>query len=480
MNKQRWQGNVWMGGLIALLPLYGGALANDRSSHVIHDMASMYGISEEAATDRLASEIVAASQYQLIRNLDLNGYAGGWYDADSARLVIATTSGSDRQLLSSMNIDTVLVNYDLPSLQGLVERIADEFQSADAHQTFRSAFVDVRANKAVLVVAPEAQRSAKARVGHLLSNGRGTIRTKANRVRASSGPYRGADGTRNLTWSGNPPCSIGASTENGFVWAGHCGHFNNKIGNAAGTEMGDVVSSSWVWMQDELDAGKVQTNVAWTPTPTVQGYNHGVITVSSILSGLTEFPVGSTVCRYGGTSQWGSCGTVDAKNLRMPISGKWLSGVTQLTGMCSDDGDSGGPHVAGGSHIQGVNVGKTDEPTTCPDDLEYVYLQPMPHVLDYTGATMLTSHGANAPSAYNLNCPDAANSGGGQFFCTSSFKSQGATDMTWTYGGNQFSGPSMFGRCSHGGSVSVGLTISNPYGTDVQNISFPCPSGPIP
>ena len=372
MSKPRWRTSIWIGGLIGMLALSGGTLADNRSSHVIDDMATMYGISEEAAAERLASEIVAASQYQLMRELDLNGYAGGWYDADSARLVVATTSSSDRQLLSSMNIDTIMVNHDLSSLQELVERITDEFQSADAYQTFRSAFVDVRANKAVLVVAPEAQLAAKARVGHLLRSGRGTIRTQAHRARASSGAYRGAEATINLTWGGNSPCSIGASTENGFVWAGHCGYFGNRIGNAAGIDMGDVISSSWVWIQHELDAGKVQTDGAWTPTPTVQGYNHGVINISSILSGLTEFPVGSTVCRYGGTSKWASCGTIDAKNLRMPLSGKWLSGVTQLTGMCSDDGDSGGPHVAGGSHMQGVNVGKTDEPTSCPTPLEYV------------------------------------------------------------------------------------------------------------
>lgn len=446
-------------------------------------MAALYGISEEAAADRLASEIVAASQYQLMHSLDLKGYAGGWYDADSARLVVATNHASDRNLLSAMNINSILVDHDLSSLQELAENLAAEFRTYDTHQAFRSAFVDVRANQAVLVVAPEARHVAEDRVGYLLLNGRGAIRTQAHTVETSSGNVRAAKATRNLTWNQHPggdwPCSIGANTENGFVWAGHCGYRDNIIGDEDETPLGEVAVSTWLDSSEKIDVGKVETSAGWTPTPTVQGYNHGVIDISSIRSGLTEYPINSTVCRYGGTSKFANCGTIDAKNVSITPSGKSLEGMTRVTGICSDDGDSGGPHIAGGSHMQGVNIAKTDEPSSCPTPLQYVYFHRMTDVLDRTGSTMLTSHGSNQPSAYDLICPDSSNSWNGHFLCTTSFMSQGPTNITWTYGSTQVSGPLISGSCSPGSTVFIDLSISNSYGTDAQNISFPCPTGII-
>ncbi len=97
----------------------------------------------------------------------------------------------------------------------------------------------------------------------------------------------------------------------------------------------------------------------------------------------------------------------------------YIDGVTAVSGSCSDDGDSGGPWLSASSYqVQGTNIGAT-ETNTCPDHVDdETYFQPIHYHIDkysdywYAPAgSLLTTHGAAAPTLSGFKCPDMDNSG---------------------------------------------------------------------
>jgi len=94
---------------------------------------------------------------------------------------------------------------------------------------------------------------------------------------------------------------------------------------------------------------------------------------------------------------------------------------------------------------------------------------------------LLTNHGSNPPAITYFDCPDAANSGGGQYWCQMSYDTQGSTTVQWTSStGHSSSGELLFGACGPSSTVSVSLTVTNPWGSAHRSANFPCPSGPLP
>lgn len=472
------------------------AVSSELNQDMLGQVQTLYGMDRDQAIERLAREEMAAETYLLIRSAQLPGYAGAWFDDTSLSLQVATNDPAERKLIEHLGGRPVLMAFSLSELETVRTR-AQSLLSGNV--AVRESHIDYKTNRVVIGVAPSHLQQAQSTIG-MLSQQTDMIQVSESKghILTSSGNVRGGNGARNYTWQqAHPdhesypfPCSIGASVEGGYVTAGHCGRTTHEMRTPSGQSLGEVKGSTltiWGTYLHGEDGAWVETVSGWTPSPQINGYDDGIFSIPATWAGLLEAPIGGTVCRYGQTTGGPHCGQILEKNKDFPSSGRY--GFTTASGsICTVDGDSGGPYLTPLGQMQGMNHGAffpgEDPENTCPDDPpippDYVIFQPIWPTLNRFSRNMLTTHGANAPSAYNLNCPDAANSGGGQFFCTSSFKSQGATDMTWTFGGNQFSGPSMFGTCSQGSNVSVSLTISNPYGTDVQNISFPCPSGPIP
>lgn len=475
---------VLLGGVL----LSGSVISETADADIVSAVAALHGISEEAALDRLAAESIAAMQYHWVRELDLEGYAGAWFDDSVGELVVAASNEVARQTLDALQIESVLVEYDMESLRSMAQFMSGTLRSASAGDVQPTVYVDIRANTAVAEVAESVFVWAEGHLSEQLNSGMAVLRTKSGEAQLSSGSVRAAEGTRNLTWAdehgGEWPCSIGAVTMDGYVWAGHCGDKENLIGDSSSSSLGEVVISTW-WPinQDSHDSGMVETDSGWTLTSTVQGYSDGVFNVSKSWSGLMEFAVNSTVCRYGGTSGGPHCGTIDQKGLDMYVSGgsynKFLLNLTRVSGSCSDDGDSGGPHVAGSAQLQGINVGveRVDPEDECPTQAVYVYFQPIANVLDDTNEIVRTPHGSSSPTIVNPVCPDPWLGGPGEFYCSfDDIESQGGQSVLWTSNVAPSSTLSVyFGTCSTGNPVNIDLDVTNPYGTTQEQFTFQCP-----
>lgn len=286
--------------------------------------------------------------------------------------------------------------------------------------------------------------------------------------------------------------------ENGFYTAGHCGEVDHDIRWAATyASLGDVKLSAYPSTTDiHGDIGWVSLDSGWTPVPKINGYSSGVINVPSKWAGTNELPIYTHACRYGQTSGRPHCGKIIAKG-QLTDWGypKEVANVTVVEGSCSTNGDSGGTWLpaSGSNQIQGTTIGRTegnDCPNTNPPrEDSFTYFQPIAdHISAYAddlirpAGSVLTTHGADAPTVSGLLCPDMSQSGMGTFFCTlDHYNSQGATDVNWSGASLSWSADDIaHGACSAFSTVVVTLTVSNPYGTYSNSKSFPCPMGPIP
>lgn len=304
------------------------------------------------------------------------------------------------------------------------------------------------------------------------------VKESLTKIVFSSGNIRGANGQRNLTWDtqygGVHPCSIGVSVSDGYFTAGHCGYEGHEISNPSGTKMGDVEGSKWF---EGKDVGHVDTLSAWTPQPYINGYNDGLISVPAKFSGTISAATNTTVCRYGQTSQFADCGTIAQKSI---TSGDF-SNLTKVSGMCSSDGDSGGPYLSTSNHIQGTNMGYDENTgTVCPGSGD-TYFQPISdHIANFADAQtqVLTSHGSNAPMMGTVTC---FNRGYASYFCSvNTYDSQGETSLSWSSStSHSGSGLSMSGSCSTTQVVNVTVTGTNTYGSGNSGTSFTCSTGPL-
>jgi hypothetical protein len=260
---------------------------------------------------------------------------------------------------------------------------------------------------------------------------------------------------------------------------------NNVITTSALVPLGEVKASDritpagFVTAGAAGDSGWVDAEPGWSPSAQVNAHSSGVFSVPAKWAGMRPALIGSTVCRVGQTSGGPHCGQLADDNQTVPFPSGLHSGLNRVSGSCTLRGDSGGPWFSVGSNqIQGTNTGGSDL-SSCSAPGWITYYTPITTHIANHNLTMYTTHGSASPTPVSLECPDYGSSGGGQFFCSTSYNSQGATTVSWVRGGSTFFSESLFGFCSPG-TVYLTLKLSNKYGSTSQNISFPCPTGPIP
>ena len=73
-----------------------------------------------------------------------------------------------------------------------------------------------------------------------------------------------------------------------------------------------------------------------------------------VVSGSSEAPVGSSICRSGSTTGW-HCGQVEAMNQTVRYAEGTVTGLTR-TDVCAEPGDSGGSFISG-NQAQGMTSG---------------------------------------------------------------------------------------------------------------------------
>ena len=475
---------------------------------VLAQVAAFYGISEGAAIVRLDKEYEASVQARRIEELQLPGYAGLWFDAPTLALHVAVSGDADVEAVEELGATPVRVAHALTELDRARENLTDAMDSALGAGVVRESYVDFQANG--LVVGVPAENLAQASEFLRAQSDFGVpvqLVTAREDVDFSSNLY-GADGTRNHTWEDlygtSQPCSAGASAERvsgssytaGYVTAGHCNSVNRSTG------VGDIIHTSGdaslgqaVWSSFDIgppykvynneDGAWVQTNAGWTPQPKINGYSSGTLTVSATWAGTLEAPVGTTACRYGGTSGGPHCAAISTKNVTACFTGCTITikGLSKVNGICTNAGDSGGPLITPANQVQGTDTGGTLN--SCPDSsTDYVYFQPITTTLNRANSVlgavaMLTSHGRSAPTFSVMTCPDPG-SASGHFICfVGAYDSQGKTTMSWpTNTGKTSTTSTVSGSCAQNQTVIVTLSLANPYGTTTSTKSFLCPWGP--
>ncbi|MGK7297186.1 MAG: S1 family peptidase [Candidatus Wenzhouxiangella sp. M2_3B_020] len=453
------------------------------------ELMALHGLDEQAVIERLAREQAAAELQFAIERLDVLGYAGSWYDTDSGSLHVALTDDAAAAQLERLGGVVVPVSHGIDELSALADDMtASLAQEPALSNAIAGHSVNIPENRVdVFILAPLADAA------------RSRIYTEGARPEliqivpidsfpvVSSGDVRGADGTRNFTWQQQTgqiwPCSIGVSIVGGYVTAGHCGSPGNIMHTPSGQFLGTFQATQW---GSGGDGGWVDTASGWIPRPKINGYADGILSVPAKWAGLLEAPIGATVCRYGQTSAFPDCGSIVAKDVTVDFqldvfTRVTVNGLTETNGICTDDGDSGGPYITPPGQVQGTNTGGQPG-NTCPVPANRTWFQPIGDTLTAYSKTMRTVHGSAPPGVNGVLCPNPADSGAGLYVCNlSDFDSQGQTEIDWTgSGGHTSTSNWLFGSCSVGTWVSVDLEVQNPYGTYADHWVFPCPSGPLP
>jgi len=455
---------------------------------MLQAVAALHHIDEESAVSRLARETDAAVVLYSIERLGIESYAGSWFNPDSMKLVVAISNPEDASRLENFGVETVIVDRSLRDLKALEQKATDLYELFGLpKEQFASARIDVRTNQLIVSVHESIAGDTGIALNYMDDNGVIQVESLDLMPSLSTGSLSVAVGTRNLDWAIDPggvwPCSVGAATTDGYVTAGHCGEDGNDMGDSSGAALGEVQGSTWFDSNPSLDSAHVDTVAGWTPVAKVYGYTDGIFNVSALWGSLLEYPIGTTVCRYGQTSGGPHCGVIDARNVSVSFGSHTVTGLTQLAGSCSDDGDSGGPHVAGAGVIQGTNTGtqRYGQYDSCPTQSRYTWFQPLIDTVNTyssAGVEVLTSHGANKPSFGGVECPSTSLGGPGFYQCMfASVYSQGkVTSIQWTTStGASSSFPIVSDSCTTGQWISVVLKATNGYGTRTNNYSFTCP-----
>ena len=282
------------------------------------EVQRLYRITEDEAITRLAAEAEASDLFRRVTSMELAGYAGAWFDPQAMKLNVALADAQGVKLAEQMGAKVVRVNWSMKELEAVMEDIVKK-DAARASVPFRELFIDPRLNRVVVSVAEQdiaaSHNSLSVYQDRLL-----IIAAGASPV--FSADIRGADGTKNASpgWN-NWPCSIGASTANGFFTAGHCVAPGNTLNSATtNTQLGVAISSAYNSFQSFRDTAWVQAVAGWTPKPKVNGYSQGVISVPAKWSGINSSPINSTVCRYGQTSGGPHCGSVSQTGVLINMS----------------------------------------------------------------------------------------------------------------------------------------------------------------
>jgi len=342
------------------------------ASPLVGAMQRDLGLTAEQASTRMAQEAAAAQLAPAAQAAAGPAFGGAWYDAASGKLVVGVTDAARAAAVEATGADATLVTTTHAALDTTKAAI-DTLAGPAAPRQVTGWYVDEQANSVVVTVLPgEQPAEVRGFLDRARAAGPVTIETVTEAPRLFAGDIVGGDA---YYINGSARCSVGFSVTGGFVSAGHCGDAGDSVSDADGSSMGSFEGSSF----PGNDYSYVSTSSSWTPTPTVDGYGNGDVTVT----GHTAAAVGSSVCRSGSTSGW-HCGTIQATNQTVNYAEGSVSGLTK-TNACAEPGDSGGSWVSG-SQAQGVTSGGSGDCTSGGT----TYFQPVNEILSAYGLTLVT------------------------------------------------------------------------------------------
>lgn len=342
------------------------------TSPLLGAMQRDLGLTAEQAGTRLAQEAAAAGIAPAAQAAAGPAFGGAWYDAASGKLVVGITDAARAEAVKAAGADTALVAHAESALDATKDAL-DRLAGRAAPRQVTGWYVDEQANRVVVTVVPGAHGAdVQGFLDRARAAGPVQVEEATSTPRLFAGDIVGGDA---YYINDAARCSVGFSVQGGFVSAGHCGNAGDSVSAPDGSAMGTFQGSSF----PGNDYSFVRTGSSWTPSPIVDGYGNGDVTVT----GHTAAPVGSSVCRSGSTSGW-HCGTIQATNQTVNYAEGAVSGLTR-TSACAEPGDSGGAWVSG-SQAQGVTSGGSGDCTSGGT----TYFQPVDEILSAYGLMLVT------------------------------------------------------------------------------------------
>lgn len=177
------------------------------------EVQRLYHLTEDQAITRLAAEVEAADLYRRVTSMELIGFAGAWFDPQTLKLNVALAELQDVKRAEKMGASVVRVNWSMKDLEAVVTDMTSAYPAVQG--VVRELYIDPQINR--VVVGVDAKDISESRAQLSIYRDRITVvATEGGSV--FNADIRGADGTKNYGtgWSGEP-CSIGASTANGFL-----------------------------------------------------------------------------------------------------------------------------------------------------------------------------------------------------------------------------------------------------------------------
>ncbi|MEV8020218.1 S1 family peptidase [Streptomyces sp. NPDC086554] len=329
------------------------------------------GVTPGQARERLADEKAAIAVDRAARRTAGSTYGGSWYDADTGKLTVATTSTRKASALRDTGAAVRLVRHSATELDAAKERI-DKLAAPSGVSSWH---VAPRSNKVVVnVVAAQKDDND---VRRFVERARRAGPVQVETVGAAPTTFAAGTVGGDPYYTGNVRCSIGFSVHGGFVTAGHCGQAGAGVRGWDGSDIGSFQGSSF----PGDDYAYVSVGNGWWTVPVVLGW--GTVP-DQLVRGSAEAPVGASICRSGSTTHW-HCGTVLAKNETVNYSQGAVHQMTK-TSVCAEPGDSGGSFISG-DQAQGVTSGGWGN---CGGGGE-TWHQPVNEILSRYGLTLHTA-----------------------------------------------------------------------------------------
>nr|WP_218902750.1 S1 family peptidase [Streptomonospora nanhaiensis] len=303
-------------------------------------MQSDLGLTAAEAQTLLQQEDRARSLERELR-ADLGAdFGGAVFDSDSGELTVSVTDASAVEAVEDAGAQAEVVEHGERALDAVVADLNDSAPKPGTGVT--GWYVDVAADTVVMTVERGEEAAGEALIAEA------GVSPEAVRIEESAeAPKTFADiiGGNAYYINNSSRCSIGFAVTVGFVTAGHCG---STGATATGANGGTGRFSGSVFPGSDM--GYVTATSNWTPTPRVNNYSGGTVTVT----GSSQATLGSSICRSGSTTGW-RCGTIQARNQTVVYAQGTVRGLTR-TNVCAEPGDSGGSWVSG-SQAQGVTSG---------------------------------------------------------------------------------------------------------------------------
>ncbi|GIF17982.1 streptogrisin C [Actinoplanes tereljensis] len=344
-----------------------------------------------------------------------SAFAGAWIPDGASKLTVAVTSAAAEASVRAEGANPVRVRRGSADLAAARTKL-DLHASRAAQANVRGWYVDVPANRVVVLAKPGAEGAAR-KFAQAAGAGEVTVLAENEQPRTMY-DIRGGD---QYVINGNTLCSVGFAVAGGFVSAGHCGGTGSPTLGYNNVSQGTFAGSSF----PGNDYSWIRTNGNWTSQPWVNNYSGGNV----VVAGSADAAIGSSICRSGRTTGW-RCGTLLGRNETIVYAQGSVSGLSR-SNACAEPGDSGGSWISG-NQAQGVTSGGSGNCTSGGT----MWFQPVNEILGAYGLSLTTSGGGSTNSLisdWNGKCVDVPNSNFSDGVALQTWGCNGTGAQKWTF-----------------------------------------------